>query len=340
VIDTPSRTPLRVGVIGLGVGEQQAEAVAANPSCALVAICDFDAEKLARVAARFPQARAVAADSEVLDDPEIDVVCIASHDHHHFTQTLRALENGKHVFVEKPFVLQEREARTIREQLRTRPGLRLSSNLVLRTSPRFVDLRRRIDAGELGRLFYLDGDYNYGRMHKITSGWRGELEFYSAVHGGGVHIVDLMMWLAHDRIVEVSAVGNAIASAGSGFRNFDMVAAVVRFAGGAVGKLAVNFGCVYPHFHRFNVYGTAATFENERGPARFYTTRDPTVAPAGLDTVYPGTHKGALIASFVDAILGRGRATVEEEDVFASMAVCFAIEKSVHGAGIVRVDYN
>jgi predicted dehydrogenase len=326
-------------VIGLGVGEQQAEAVAANPACILTAVCDFDAEKLARVAARFPQARAAAADSAVLDDPEIDVVCIASHDHHHFAQTMHAIANGKHVFVEKPFVLQEHEARAVREQLRARPGLRLSSNLVLRTSPRFVDLRRRIDAGELGRLFYLEGDYNYGRLHKITSGWRGELEFYSAVHGGGVHVVDLLMWLACDRIVEVTAVGNAIASAGSGFRNFDMVAAVLRFAGGVVGKVAVNFGCVYPHFHRLSVYGTAATFENERGPARLYTTRDPAMAPAALDTVYPGTHKGALIASFVDAILGRGRAEVEEDDVFASMAVCFAIEKSVHGAGTVRVDY-
>lgn len=334
-----SRSPLRVGVIGLGVGEQHAEAVARNADCALAAICDLDPEKLARVAQRFSQARAIASDSEVLADPALDVVCIASFDGDHFVQTVRALESGKHVFVEKPFVLHEHEARTVRELLRSRPGLRLSSNLVLRTSPRFLDLRRRIDAGELGRLYCLEADYNYGRLHKITGGWRGKLDFYSAVHGGGVHVVDLLMWLARDRIIEVAAVGNAIASAGSGFGNFDMVVATVRFAGGAVGKIGVNFGCVYPHFHRVSIYGTAATFENALGPARLYVARDPAAEPAKLDTVYPGTHKGALIASFVDAILGRGRAEVEEDDVFASMAVCFAIEKSAHSGSPVRVEY-
>jgi predicted dehydrogenase len=334
-----SRSPLRVGVIGLGVGEQHAEAVARNPDCVLAALCDLDGAKLARVAQRFPRARAVAADREVLDDPTLDVVCIASFDGDHFAQTVRALEHGKHVFVEKPFVLHEHEARSVRELLRSRPDLRLSSNLVLRTSPRFLDLHRRIDAGELGRLYYLESDYNYGRLHKITSGWRGKLDFYSAVHGGGVHIVDLLMWLARDRITEVSAVGNAIASEGSGFGNFDMVVSTVRFANGAVGKIGVNFGCVYPHFHRVSIYGTAATFENDRGPARLYGSRDPAAAPAELDTLYPGTHKGALIASFVEAILGRGRAEVDEDDVFASMAVCFAIEKSAHAGTPVRVEY-
>jgi predicted dehydrogenase len=334
-----AHNPLRFGVIGLGVGEQHAEAVAANASCELAAICDRDARRLADVSRRFPTARPAAVDTDVLDDPAIDVVCIATHDNDHFGQTMRALERGKHVFVEKPFVLHEHEARAVRERLRSRPDLRLSSNLVLRTSPRFVDLRRRIDAGELGRLFCLEADYNYGRLHKITTGWRGELGFYSAVHGGGVHVVDLLMWLARDRIAEVSAVGNAIASEGSGFGNFDMVVAAVRFAGGAVGKIGVNFGCVYPHFHRVSVYGTAASFENDRGPARLYTSRDPATAPIELDTTYPGTHKGALIASFVDAILGRGHAEVEEEDVFASMAVCFAIEKSAHDGSPARVEY-
>jgi predicted dehydrogenase len=333
------RAPLRFGVIGLGVGEQHAEAIALNRDCVLATLCDRDGAKLAAVGKRFPRARTVTQDTELLDDPAIDVVCIASQDNDHYAQTRRALEHGKHVFVEKPFVTQEREAQEIRALLRSRPNVRLSSNLVLRASPRFLDLRRRIEAGELGRLYCLEADYNYGRLHKITEGWRGKLDFYSAVHGGGVHVVDLAMWLARDRITEVSATGNAIASEGSGFGNFDMVLAVVRFESGAIGKIGVNFGCVYPHFHRVSIYGTAATFENGRDSALLYTSRDPTTAPTMLDAAYPGTHKGALIASFVDSILGRGRAVVEEEDVFASMSVCFAIEKSAHTGTPVRVAY-
>ena len=330
---------LRAAVIGLGVGEKLAEALASDPRCELRAICDANPDKLADVAQRFPRVRAVTDADSLLADPALDLVCIASYDNVHFAQTMRALEHGKHVFVEKPFVLHENEAHAVYEQLRRRPDLQLSSNLVLRCSPRFLDLRRRIDAGELGRLFCLEADYNYGRLHKITQGWRGQLDFYSAVHGGGVHVADLLMWLARDRIMEVYAMGNAIASADSGFGNFDMVVSCLRFASGAVGKLGVNFGCVFPHFHNLVVYGTQATFVNGLDCARLYTSRDPAASPAHITTDYPGAHKGALLSSFVDAILGKGPAQVTQEDAFASLAVCFAIEKSAHSGAPVAVDY-
>jgi predicted dehydrogenase len=330
---------MRAGVIGLGVGEQHAEALAAIEGCELVAVCDRDRLKLRQVASRFPSVRAVDIDRDILDDPTIDLVCIASYDSDHFSQTLRALENGKHVFVEKPFVVHEQEARMVREALQKNRRLRLSSNLILRRSPRFLDLRQRIQNGELGRLYHVEADYNYGRLQKITEGWRGQLDFYSAVHGGGVHIVDLLMWLMGDRIVEVSAVGNAIASEGSGFKNFDNVVAWVRFAGGAVGKVGVNFGCVAPHFHAVEFYGTKATFVNGRECGWLFTSRDANVSPVRIDTAYPGVHKGALIADFVKAIVDRSRAEVTEEDVFASLSVCFAIERSVHSGFPVKVDY-
>lgn len=321
------------------MGEKHAEALAENVDCELVALCDQDTKRLAQVASRFAGARAVSKDVEILDDPMIDLVCIASYDDMHFTQTMRALDHGKHVFVEKPFVVHEHEARAVRKQLEKHKDLRLSSNLILRRSPRFLDLHQRIDRGELGRLYHMEADYNYGRLEKITKGWRGQLDFYSAVHGGGVHVVDLLMWLAGDRIVEVSAFGNAIASAGSGFKNFDNVVAAVRFANGAVGKVGVNFGCVMPHFHPVEIYGTQATFVNGRECAWLYTTRDPQTAPVRIETDYPGVHKGDLLVSFVNAILGRGPADVSEEDVFASLAVCCAIERSAHAGAPVRVEY-
>jgi predicted dehydrogenase len=335
----PRSGRLRAAVIGLGVGEKLAEALARDARCDLAAICDIDEAKLRDVAQRFPGVPTSRDPEEVLSDPRIGLVAIASYDNFHFPQTMRALTHDKHVFVEKPFVLHEHEARAIHAELQRRPHLQLSSNLVLRRSPRFLDLRRRIDAGDLGRLFCLEADYNYGRLHKITQGWRGRLDFYSAVHGGGVHVADLLMWLARDRIVEVSAVGNAIASEGSGFGNFDMVVSTLRFASGAVGKLGVNFGCVFPHFHNVTLYGTQATFVNGLDYGRIYTSREPAAPPLQVATEYPGAHKGALLSSFVDAITGAGDADVSAADAFASLAVCFAIEKSAHTGVPVRVDY-
>ncbi|MCS6289227.1 MAG: Gfo/Idh/MocA family oxidoreductase [Nitrospira sp.] len=330
---------LRVGVIGLGVGEKHAEAIARIPECELAVVCDKNPTALAAVAGKFPGVVARERDTDILDDPAIDLVCIASYDDCHFFQTMRALERGKHVFVEKPFVLHEEEALRVRAQLRSRPNLRLSSNLILRRSPRFLDLRQRIIAGQFGNLYHLEAEYNYGRLEKITEGWRGKLPFYSAVHGGGVHVADLLMWLARDRVLEVSAVGNALVSQGSGFGNFDNVVAVLRFASGAIGKLGVNFGCRMPHFHAVALYGTKATFLNGRDCAWLYTSADAHVPPLILDTAYPGVHKGALIASFVAAIQGTGEAEVNEEDVFASLSVCFAIERSAHSGLPVKVNY-
>ena len=330
---------MKFGIIGLGVGERLGHAVASCPGCEVVSVCDFDADKLEIVGSRFPGARRTRDADDLLSEKSIDVVVVASWDNYHFSHTKAALLAGKHVFVEKPFVVDEEEAREIKVLLQERRGQRLSSNLVLRSTPRFVDLRSRIAAGEFGQLYHLEGDYEYGRLWKITEGWRGKLPFYSAVHGGGVHIADLLMWLAGDRIESVSAYGNAIASEGSGFKNFDMVVAALRFRGGAVGKLGVNFGCVRPHYHRVMVYGTKATFENRPGVAELHYSREKGANTSALDTEYPGTLKAELIKGFVAELLGLGRGMVSAEEVFASMSVCFAIEKSAHSGVPVRVAY-
>ena len=51
------------------------------------------------------------------------------------------------------------------------------------------------DAGDYGRAYYVEADYNYGRLWKLTDGWRGEIPFYSVVYGGAVHMIDLVCWL-------------------------------------------------------------------------------------------------------------------------------------------------
>ena len=88
-----------------------------------------------------------------------------------------------------------------------------------------------------------------------------------------------MTWLAGERVAEVAAFGNRIATAGTGFRFDDMVVAILRFESGLVGKVAANFGCVFPHFHLLLVYGTAATFENGFEGGRIWNSREPDAAP-------------------------------------------------------------
>ena len=330
---------LRAGVIGLGVGEQHIRGYESHPACEVVAICDFDEAKLAEVGERHPHLRRAKEADEILEDPEIDLVSIATWDNYHHDQAVQAIENGKHLFIEKPVCLSEGEAEHLREMLRGHPGLRLSSNLILRLCPRFQWLRERIASGALGRIFYVEGDYDYGRLHKITHGWRGRLPFYSVVYGGAIHVVDLLLWLTGDRVLEVSAYGNRIASEASAFRNFDLVVSLLRFESGMVGKVTANFGCVHPHYHALEIYGTEGTFLNGRERGVLFEKGETGPVESSLELPYPGVAKGDLLRSFVESIVNGGEPAVTAEDVFASMSVCFAIERSVHEGRPVAVRY-
>lgn len=330
---------LRAGIIGLGVGEQHIEGYRSHPDCDVVALCDFSEEKLSLAKTRYPGMKLTSQADEILQDPDIDIVSIASYDNYHYEQIVKAIDNDKHVFVEKPLCLYEDEAVHIRRLLREKPGIKMSSNLILRMSPRFLQLKQMIRGGEMGQLFYVEGDYNYGRIQKITDGWRGKVDFYSVIYGGGVHMVDLLLWLSGDRVVEVAAYGNNLATRGTGFRYNDMVVSILKFESGMVGKVAVNTGCVFPHFHALNIYGTKATFINGLEHGTLFESRDPAQAGRKITAPYTGTHKGALIYSFVDSILKRSQAEVTIEDIFKTMSVCFAMEKATHQSGSVVVTY-
>jgi len=331
-------TPLQAGIIGLGVGEQHISAYEAHPSFEVRSICDTNASKLAEVSQRRSGITTTEAPEDILRNPAFDVVSIATYDNFHAEQILMALKAGKHVFAEKPLCLFLDEAEEISAALRQRPDLKLSSNLILRCSPRFQDLKNRITAGELGEVYAIDADYNYGRIEKLTDGWRGEIDYYSVMLGGGVHMVDLVRWLTDAEVEEVFASGNRIATNGSRFHYLDYVCTVLRMDNGIRAKVSTNFGCVHPHFHGLTVFGTKATFINGAPDARLITDRDPEGSVQTISTAYPGCAKGDLIGDFLDEITGVGLMEVTPEEIFRTMAVCFAAEESLNTGQAVAVE--
>lgn len=329
---------LKIGIIGLGIGEAHIQGYQASEHCEVVSLCDFSEEKLNLAREKFSNFRLTKQADDILDDPAIDVVSIASYDNYHYEQIIKAINNNKHIFVEKPLCLYKEQAQCIRSLLRAKPALKLSSNLILRMSPRFRYLKKMITEGSFGDFFYVEGDYNYGRLSKLTDGWRGKIGFYSVVYGGGVHIIDLLLWLVQDPIVEVKAFANNISSKEK-FGYNDMVVCIFKFKNGVVGKMGVNMGCVFPHFHPLSVYGTKATFVNELDKGLLFKSRNKSDLPEEIEFAYPGVHKGDLIYSFIDSIVNGTQAEVTEEDVFRAMSVCFAIEEAVSTGNNIKVEY-
>jgi len=336
---------LRVGVIGMGVGLEHVASYEAHPACSVTTLCDFSPERLKQASALHPGKRLCDDAYDVLTDPRIDVVSIASYDGDHAAQVLAALKAGKHVFVEKPLCLNADEAREIRRVAGLYPEQLLSSNLVLRSVPRFRWLKQQMEHDVLGRVFAIEGDYLYGRFSKILSGWRGKTPGYSGVLGGGIHLVDLMLWITGDRVQRVVGFGSRIATqaenaagSGSNFQNYDHVAALLLFRSGMVGKLGVSLGCVHPHFHRLSVFGTRGTYVNGRAGGELFLSRD-----RDADVIHgpadDGWSKADLIHSFLNAILDGGQPAVTLDEVLSGLSVCFAVEQSAHEGKTVAVDY-
>jgi len=320
---------LRVGIIGLGVGERHIAGYQEDDRCRIVALCDFDQNKLQEVGARNPGISLYSDAKYVLTSHEVDVVSIASFDTFHFEQIMLAIQNGKHIFVEKPICLFQKELDQIREALRTNPQIRLSSNLILRRESRFIELYKKIHAGDFGQLYYLEGDYDYGRLGKLTGSWRGRIPFYSVSHGGGIHLIDLILWLSGESPKEVISFGNNISTVSTIFKYPDFVVALFKFKSGLLAKITANFGSVTRHGHKLCVYGTKGTFIHGHNGAFYSFSRDPKEPLQLAQGAYPSANKGDMISSFIDYILLGKRPMVAEKEVFEAMSVSLAIEKSL-----------
>lgn len=333
-------TQIGAGIIGLGVGEQHIAGYRQPPTCDVVSLCDLSETRLKCVASRHPQCRQTTCWQDLLQDPQVHVVSIASYDDVHGPQTVAALEAGKHTFVEKPLCRSAAELAAIRTALASRTDLHLASNLVLRSAPVYRRLRSAILQDELGEIYAMDGEYLYGRLEKITAGWRSGVAGYSVMQGGGIHLADLMLWLTGQRPSAVRAIGNRICTRAAAFRENDYVTATFQFASGMIARITANFGCVHPHQHVLRVFGTKATFLlDDQGP-RLITSRQSSVSPQRLDEATLPSSKAALIPKFLSSIIGGSDREQQAQQEFDTITVCLAADRSLREETTIGITYD
>jgi len=239
--------------------------------------------------------------------------------------------------IEKPLALNRREAEAI---LRAQQdsGKFLSSNLVLRKSPRFQELKNWIAKGYFGEIVTIEGDYLHQILWKLTQGWRGEMEFYCVTYGGGIHMIDLMRWLLDEEIVEVCGMSNKKLTRGSKFNFDDTVTNLLKFKSGTVGRTTSNLGAQRPQIHGLSVYGTEKSFINDTPHAKLFhgdNSEDIEI----VKTNYPGIDKFGLLPDFISSIRNGDEPEVSAKDVFRVMDICFACYESLKAKKTVNVDY-
>jgi predicted dehydrogenase len=147
---------IHIGIIGYGYwGPRIVRNFHGTEGCKVVAVCDKNATSLARAKRDFPAVCVSSDFQEILSSTEIDAVAVVTPVWTHFELAKAALENGKHVFVEKPFTSTARQAEELIE-LAARKNLLIMVDHTFLFTGTVRKIRQMVDEGALGALYYYD----------------------------------------------------------------------------------------------------------------------------------------------------------------------------------------
>ena len=230
---------MRIGQVGLG---QWGKNLARNfdQLADLVWLCDVDEERRAQATQSYPAAQVTSSFGDVLADDSVEAVVVATPVPTHYELARRALEAGKHVFVEKPPAMRGAEIEELCELAEERDLVLMPGHLLL-YHPGVQKLKEIVDSGELGEVLYV-----YGNRQNLGTFRTNENALWSL----GVHDLSVLLYLIEEEPVEVRAHGNAFLSKGVE----DVVFCYLRFPSGKMAHMHLSW--LDPHkIRRITVVG-------------------------------------------------------------------------------------
>jgi predicted dehydrogenase len=189
---------IRVGVIGYGYwGPNLVRNFADNPDCSVVALCDWNAERLRSAVRRYPAIFLTADAQELINRTDVDAVVIATPTNTHFQLGESALLAGKHVVIEKPLASTSAEAEALIEAAEKRRRVLMVDHTFLYTGA-VRKIKELLDGGNLGTILYYDSvRVNLGLFQPDVN----------VIWDLAVHDVAIMDYLLRTMPIAVSATG-------------------------------------------------------------------------------------------------------------------------------------
>jgi len=192
-------------------------------------------------------------------DLSFDFIVVASPDNSHINYISEAIEKKIPTFVEKPYLSSIRDIGFVKELLKHFPNYQSTSNLVLRSSPLFREIKKLYSKGIFGKRVFIEGKYLYGRWEKLESGWRG-LDNYSVTLGGLIHIVDLACFITDNYAYENQlSLGRLTFRPPISINDYSQLSLNSEKTGFL--SLATNFSAAIDHRRDFAIYGDLACVE-------------------------------------------------------------------------------
>ena len=234
--------PIGVACVGTGYwGKNLVRVFHDLQKCTLKVCCDLNEEVLQDLAIQYPNVAMSRDFSDVLRDPDIDAVVLASPAPKHFTMAKAALEAGKHVFVEKPLALHVDEADDLRRTADVH-GLVLMVGHLLEYHPAISVLKEFIGSGCLGDVHYIYTQrVNFGIIRK------NETVLWSL----GPHDVSVVCHLLNREPHTINACGKSYVQKGVE----DVVFCNLHFPNRVMGQIHVSW--LDPHkIRRLTIVGS------------------------------------------------------------------------------------
>lgn len=250
---------LKTAVIGLKMGHAWAVAAHELPTTELTMVYDkaYNENPGIRRSYFTDNKIKVAENEDEIYASDVDVVVVASPDHFHAEQSIKALYAGKHVACEKPLAPTVDDCRKIIAAVRE-TGKYFMTGQVCRYAPAFKLAKQLIDSGRIGEICTLECEYAHDyTKYPGWENWRTDPAIgREGFLGGGCHALDLSRYLAGDP-EEVFCYMNKKyhpewPKPDSGF-------AVARFPEGVIGRVFVSTGVKRPYTMRTVINGTKGT---------------------------------------------------------------------------------
>jgi len=191
---------MKIAVIGVGYwGPNLVRNLLNNRAVSEVYCFDIDAKRLNSISQKFPVVKLVDSYDEILKNPKIRGICIATPASTHFPLAKMAIEHNKHLLVEKPFTVTVREAEILMNMLHER-NLKLIVDHIFMYNGAIRRIKEIIDSEEIGKVLYFDAvRVNLGLFqHDVNVLW--DL---------ATHDISIMLYLINKKPKAVSAIGVA-----------------------------------------------------------------------------------------------------------------------------------
>src|ERR1017187_1568206 len=165
----------------------------------LYGICESDPGRLQSFAAQYPDVKPYYSFDEMLSDPLVEAVALASPAEQHFTMALAGLRAGKDVFVEKPLALDVQEGEQLVDEARSRRRILMVGHL-LRYHPAILKIQQLVADGTLGKIDYIYSNrLSMGKIRKEEN----------ALWSFAPHDISVILALVGEMPVQATATGGA-----------------------------------------------------------------------------------------------------------------------------------